>query len=221
MLERSLTPSPARLRPPRLPYSNAASPALRPTEGGAPPFAPPHCALSIDPVSPAPRRAEDEVRFWARLLGPVLCAPPALGPSLIKPESRPGPALRSRPAGWEAPLTAIPNGPATLCPSSYSPGPSQDAGPTPQALPPPPSHSPPRLSRPPGPCRVRPRPRHAPSLPQHLPKPALSCQPQPPAGRPLAPTLAFQGGCIRVQPGNPERRGSGLRSKSRPLSGGG
>ena len=39
------------------------------------------------------------------------------------------------------------------------------------------------------------------SPPQRLPNPVLPCQPQPEAGRPRAPKLAFQGGCVRVRPG--------------------
>lgn len=101
-----------------------------------------------------------------------------LGPAGIKTECWPGRALRSSPAGWEAPLTAIPNGPAPLRPFSFFPGPSQAAGRhPPQALPPPQSHSPSRLPRPPGPRKVRSRPKHAPSPPQHLLN--LSCPANP------------------------------------------
>lgn len=81
-----------------------------------------------------------------------------------------------------------------------------------------PPPSPPTLV--PDPPRMRPRSRHAPSPLQRLPNPALPCQPKPrAAGQACGPHAGIPGW---VYPGaTGERRGSGLRSKSEPLSGGG
>lgn len=110
--------------PTRPPEEVPASPA--PVRGWVAPLVPPSPQSSlIHPASPTPGPASSPC-----LLRSVLRAPPAARPCAAEAWLPAGSGPRSSPAGGEAPLTALPNGPAPSGPSSSVPA-------SPQALPPP------------------------------------------------------------------------------------